>query len=665
MSIIQSRCDLSIPCHSRMRGAKHETVRSRCDLSIPSNLNARHEKHAEEPLTPSALSERSVTQVLEGNVTIENLYIALRGGSVFNPAWNRSEFLAQVCIRAVQAENWEAVVLLLKTNLIDPQFLFPHFEELRQEEQKALIGVMILFFLKRKDKDRLCFFMSTNADCVQLLNFLSEEQLFSSMEQLEAIGLLEERADVGHFSLLHYAAAYSGADVIQFLLKMGKNPNAMAEFGRTPLHTAVEKGNLRAVEALLQGKATDLNLRDHEGMTPLHLAIAQGEKALSLIKLLLDKGADINAQDRDGNTPLHYAWSMRVTKTVEELIKQRKAQELKNRMGALPDVADRKFEDSSRALAIAHANSIPNRPMGYVYEGISAGILPYWVEESLRTFDGPCSLSPTLQESFSYLNVWDVSNGWINDSALFDRIQAKKPVILPLLERIYDPASEEDKWHKLYLVFHNGYLGICDRIEKEEPGTTLLFPIHYEKLKKSHFKAILQAANSGNRENVQQYLSTLVEDLRDEQRQEFSIPNSFLKVGSCAFSNLKEAVQALVFLEMFGESGNIEDSFFCASLVKKEWSLHFRLLSQEKYLEEEASAEDEKRKEMGLQGEEHAYLLFAAWRKIRKHLLAPKVRDRAEKILKQYPHMAKRYLPDLKRALRCPKSRLAPFLRQK
>jgi len=49
----------------------------------------------------------------------------------------------------------------------------------------------------------------------------------------------------------------------------------------------------------------DVNAKDEEGRTPLHLATSEGYKEVS--ELLIVKGADVNAKNVDGDTPLDSA----------------------------------------------------------------------------------------------------------------------------------------------------------------------------------------------------------------------------------------------------------------------------------------------------------------------------------------------------------------------
>ncbi|NIO49585.1 MAG: serine hydrolase [Candidatus Aminicenantes bacterium] len=64
---------------------------------------------------------------------------------------------------------------------------------------------------------------------------------------------------------------------------------------------AADKGDSEAVEALLDSGA-DINARDEQNQTALHLAAGRGHTPV--VKLLLERGADVNAKNLLGRTPL-------------------------------------------------------------------------------------------------------------------------------------------------------------------------------------------------------------------------------------------------------------------------------------------------------------------------------------------------------------------------
>jgi hypothetical protein len=86
---------------------------------------------------------------------------------------------------------------------------------------------------------------------------------------------------------------------VQVALDAGADPNAPAEFARTPLHLAVREST-KATELLLS-RGANPNVSDGDGRTPLHLA--NGDSAA----LLLKHKANFLAADRQGNSALHTA----------------------------------------------------------------------------------------------------------------------------------------------------------------------------------------------------------------------------------------------------------------------------------------------------------------------------------------------------------------------
>ena len=71
--------------------------------------------------------------------------------------------------------------------------------------------------------------------------------------------------------------------------------------GLTPLHYAAVSGNALLVRALLVGGA-DVNARDDNGRTPLHLSLCSVPSP-SVVDELIAAGADVESIDNDGRTP--------------------------------------------------------------------------------------------------------------------------------------------------------------------------------------------------------------------------------------------------------------------------------------------------------------------------------------------------------------------------
>jgi ankyrin repeat protein len=125
---------------------------------------------------------------------------------------------------------------------------------------------------------------------------------------------------------LHYAAdggrrdPRAQASVIEHLISMGAEPNAVDKTGVAPLHRAVRKRSLAAVRALLDGGANSRQ-PNKSGSTPLHLAVqntgASGsgsdeahQQQAAIIKLLLARGAKSTDKDSKGKTVKQAATSV-------------------------------------------------------------------------------------------------------------------------------------------------------------------------------------------------------------------------------------------------------------------------------------------------------------------------------------------------------------------
>lgn len=92
--------------------------------------------------------------------------------------------------------------------------------------------------------------------------------------------------------------------------KIRQNPNAQ-------LLTAAENGNLNEVRSLLS-QATDVNVRDEYGWTPILFAAMNGHT--DVVTLLLASGANPNTRNKYGWTPLMWAAGNGYREIVRSLI---------------------------------------------------------------------------------------------------------------------------------------------------------------------------------------------------------------------------------------------------------------------------------------------------------------------------------------------------------
>ncbi|MCC6004143.1 MAG: ankyrin repeat domain-containing protein [Thermofilum sp.] len=146
----------------------------------------------------------------------------------------------------------------------------------------------------------------------ELLEAIKNGDVVKVKELLEK-GVDANVKDDSHKTPLHYVAILYvdeiGAYIAELLIKHGADVNAKDEKGVTPLHWAVAFGKSRIINVLLENGA-DINAKGAFG-TPLHWvaagAVAPDVNRSNIAKLLIEHGADVNARNHQGLTPLHLA----------------------------------------------------------------------------------------------------------------------------------------------------------------------------------------------------------------------------------------------------------------------------------------------------------------------------------------------------------------------
>ncbi|XP_052772405.1 fibronectin type 3 and ankyrin repeat domains 1 protein-like isoform X2 [Mya arenaria] len=154
----------------------------------------------------------------------------------------------------------------------------------------------------------------------------------SSVELLLKYGAdVHLKNDAGKTALM--LACYSGQlDSIKVLRANGARYNDFDRGGSAPIHWAVDGGNVKLLDWMIQDGA-DVNLRDLNcGWTPLiRCASVSGHRDIGLS--LLQAGADINAQDKDSKSALMIAIINGHQALLEVLLKKNANIKLKNEFG--------------------------------------------------------------------------------------------------------------------------------------------------------------------------------------------------------------------------------------------------------------------------------------------------------------------------------------------
>ena len=146
---------------------------------------------------------------------------------------------------------------------------------------------------------------------------------------------------------LHVAALYGKKEVMLSLIKLGCDVTLKGSLGRSLLHQACRGGNVSLVQSLIHDHNADITARDDEYNTPFHVAALNGKREVtlflinvkghlgrSLLHLACEEGdvnlvqflirvhnANMNVRDDENNTPLHVAALSGKEEVVLSLIK--------------------------------------------------------------------------------------------------------------------------------------------------------------------------------------------------------------------------------------------------------------------------------------------------------------------------------------------------------
>jgi ankyrin repeat protein len=107
------------------------------------------------------------------------------------------------------------------------------------------------------------------------------------------------------------------------ILEKSSDVNAQDERGNTALHVAIlnqRQVNCWAVSQLLEREDVDVNRKNNQHQTALHLASQWWYMRIDLFKIILDKSSDVDAQDKFGRTALHWAIVKESETAVNELL---------------------------------------------------------------------------------------------------------------------------------------------------------------------------------------------------------------------------------------------------------------------------------------------------------------------------------------------------------
>lgn len=107
-------------------------------------------------------------------------------------------------------------------------------------------------------------------------------------------------------SEIHEAVKRGDVEKVREILNADPSQlTAKDDIGKTPLHWSAGKNQLEVMRVLLDEYHVDVNIRNANNGTPLHVAASQANPDAAVI--LIEHGADVNARTKNNSTPLHFA----------------------------------------------------------------------------------------------------------------------------------------------------------------------------------------------------------------------------------------------------------------------------------------------------------------------------------------------------------------------
>ena len=133
-----------------------------------------------------------------------------------------------------------------------------------------------------------------------ILNLSFTEESVDSAEQR-----IEEGMTANQMQKLLFKSMEEGRpDLAVLLIQKGVDINARNDNDETPLHVAARKGQLEVVKALIQ-KQANMDAKERGGNTPFHWAVLYGN--LSVAVFLYKRGAKLEETNARGETIIHTA----------------------------------------------------------------------------------------------------------------------------------------------------------------------------------------------------------------------------------------------------------------------------------------------------------------------------------------------------------------------
>ena len=216
---------------------------------------------------------------------------------------------------------------------------------------------------------------------------------------LNSLALAQTDTQIGDFAK---AAKFNDVPTVKTLVSQGISPNIMDSKGELMLNLAIRDKSDAVVSFLLANKATDVDISNKFGETPLMMASIGGN--LDLVKtLVIQNKAQVN---HIGWTPLHYASSTGQLEVAQYLISNGAIIDSMSPSNTTPlmmavlggnEVLIKLLLDKGADLKLRNDQGLTAIDIAYIYEKpwIAEGLSSRWQKLYKQQYVGPKGVGPS------------------------------------------------------------------------------------------------------------------------------------------------------------------------------------------------------------------------------------------------------------------------------